>query len=249
MLRLLSVAVLSLTAVAATALEPRRVYAYVYDLDTDKYLYTEVHDQQFDPNRGAVTSTIHYVMPDGLEFGRKTIDFSQDSLVPVYRLEMTREGYVEGITDNAGAIAMLRQRPGSAPETESLPKEGLLAADAGLMRLLQANFDKLSAGETVNFRVIAPSRLSAYKFKAKRIDDTTFEGKPASRVQVDMDSMLKLFAGPLIFTFDRDRHLCEFRGPTNVRNPATGKDYAVRLAFYSRLPEGVTLPALPEARR
>lgn len=238
---LLAVALL-LLACSAGAGDPR-VLGYVYDLETDRYLYTEVHTQKRAGGK-VVSSTIEYVKPDGARFGRKTIDFSKDEFVPVYRLDLGLEGYAEGISENGGPIIVTRQKPGAAPETATLPKGGTLAADAGLLRLLEAHYDALLRGETLAFRVIAPSRLDQYKFRARRADDATFEGKPAVRIQVDMDSMLKLFAGPLLFTFDaQDRQIREFRGPTNVRDPATGKDYHVRLAFYSTPPKDAgTLP-------
>lgn len=235
--RWLIVIALLLGARAAGAGDAVRVFGYAYDLDNDRFLYTEVYEQTLSGGK-VVASTVRYVMPDGTEFGRKAVDFSKDEFVPAYRLDLAREGYVEGIGHAPGAYTLTRQRPRGTPETETIAREGLLAADAGLLHLLQANFDILSAGETLNFRVIAASRLAAYKFRARRIDDTTFEGKPAARVQVEMDSMLKLFAGPLVFTFGEGHRLLEFRGPTNVRDPATGKDYKVRLAFYSSPPAG-----------
>jgi hypothetical protein len=241
-MRMLALGLL-LAVQAALADEPTRTHAYVYDLDTGRYLYTEVHEPTLAAGK-VVSSVVRYVMPDGKEFGRKTIDFTGDEFVPGYRLDLTQEGYAEGIARDGGNFTLMRQRAGGTAETESIAKEGLVAADAGLVRLLRARFDALSRGETVSFRVLAPSRLSSYKFRARRIDDTTFEGKPATRVQVDMDSMLKLFAGPLLFTFGEDGRIVEFRGPTNVRNPANGKDYVVRLAFYSTPPKDA--PPLPK---
>jgi hypothetical protein len=235
-------AVLLLAVAGAAAAGDAVVHAYVYDLETDQYLYTEVHEQKLAGGKVA-SSRIQYVLPNGETFGHKTIDFSTDEFVPVYRLDMTQEGYAEGIAENGSTITMMRQHPRASPETETMKKDGAMAADAGMLRLLRANLDALARGETLQFRVLAPSRLDAYKFRARRIADTTFEGKPATRIQVDMDSMLKLFAGPLLFTFDANRKLVEFRGPTNVRNPATGKDYHVRLAFYSTPPKDA--PKLP----
>lgn len=229
-----------LLVATATASAADRLYAYAYDLDGGRFLYTEVHDRTV--ARGQVVADrVRYVLPDGSTLASKQVDYAGDPFVPRYRLEM-RDGYAEGVTANGAQAMLMRQAPRGAPETVTVAKDGLLAADAGMLRLLQAHFDELAAGATLTFRVLAPGRLSSYRFRARRIEGTTFEGQPAARVQVEMDSLLKLFAGPLVFTFGDDRRLLEFRGPTNVRNPATGKEYAVRLAFYSKPPAGVPAP-------
>ena len=230
MSRLLLATMLSLAPAIADAADTVRLQACAFDLDTGHYLYSEAYDQTL-VNGKLISSQVHYFMPDGAEFGHKTVDFTNDDFAPDYRLDLTREGYAEGITVKGDTITLMRQRPHGDAATETVGKEGLVAADAGLVNLLRANLDALARGDALSFRVLAASRLGSYKFRARRIPDTTVEGKPAKRVQVDMDSMLKLFAGPLLFTFGDDNRLLEFRGPTNVRDPATGRDYTVRLAF------------------
>ena len=210
---------------------------YAYDLDSGKYLYTEIHQQRMVDGQWAGGRT-DYVFPDGTRFGHKTYDFAGDRFVPLYRLDLITEGYSEAITGNGAIVAMSRQPSGKKAETASVGKDGLVAADTGLPRMLVANWDVLIKGETLKFRIAAPSRLQTYKFKARRIEDTTFEGKPAVQFQIDMDSMLNLFIGPLVFTFDPgEKRVREFRGTTNIRNPATGADYKVRISYYSTPPK------------
>lgn len=213
-----------------------RFEGYVYDLEGGQYLYTERHEQRVVDGQWA-GGTTDYVLPDGKVFGRKTYDFSGDASLPRYRLDLPVEGYSEGITDNGASIEINHQRPGKKPVTRRVKKEGAVAADTGLPRLLLAHWDALMAGETVKFRIAAPSRMDTFKFKARRIDDTTFENKPAVRFQIDMDSMLNLFIGPIVFTFDAEqKRVKEFRGTTNIRNPANGQDYKVRISYYSTPP-------------
>jgi hypothetical protein len=218
-----------------------RFYGYAYHLDSGRYAYTEVLEQRFVAGEWVGGSTT-YFLPDGKQFARKTLDFAHDPFVPVYTLELN-DGYVEGITDNGNPVRMRR-----AGKDASVEKSGLTTADAGLPRLLRAKFDVLLRGEPLPFRVIAPTRLAAYQFRAARIADSTFEGKSAIRIQVDLDSMLKLFAGPLFFTFDEQtRKLLEFRGTTNLLDPATRKPFVVRVAYASAPPGDVpVLPPLPK---
>lgn len=219
-------------------------YGYAYHLDSGRYAFTEIMEQRMTAGQWTGGRTLYY-LPDGSALGSKTLDFAQDPFVPAYRFELAG-GYAEGLSYNGAAVTMTRTQRGKTEETTA-QKSGLVAADAGMPRLLRAHLDAMLRGETVPFRVLAPLRLATYRFRAKRIEDTTFEQRPAVRVQVDMDSMLKLFAGPLLFTFDAQTHrLLEFRGVTNVLDPATGDPFRVRIAYLTAPPGDVpTLPPLP----
>src|SRR3546814_15554688 len=68
-----------------------------YDLKTNRYLYTEVHHQNVDGVRW-LGGTILYYAADGTLIGDKTLDFSADPYIPVYRFDMKTDGYHEAIT-------------------------------------------------------------------------------------------------------------------------------------------------------
>lgn len=238
-MRPLAALVLLMPAAAAMAQDTtERFYGYAYHLDSGRYAFTELTERRMAGGQW-VGGTTRYVLPDGRPLGHKTLDFTQDPFVPIYRLELAG-GYLEGITEAGAIVRMMRQA-----KTATVEKSGLVTADAGLPRLLRAHFDTLLRGETLQFRVIAPTRLAAYKFRAVRIADAPFVGRPATRIQVDLDSMLKLFAGPLQFTFDpATRKLLEFRGTTNVLDPAARKPFVVRISYFSSPPADA--PALPK---
>jgi len=98
--RLLAALALTLVAASQAATTPgtHTFRGYAYDLDSGKFLYTEVHRQVIDGDRW-VGGTIDYYAADGSRIGHKVLDFSSDPYVPVYRLELAPGGgYVEGIT-------------------------------------------------------------------------------------------------------------------------------------------------------
>ena len=238
-------AVLALACGLAHAQErPARFYGFTYDLASGKYLYTEVHDRKYEGARW-VGGTTRYFKPDGTALATKTLDFATDPFVPVYRLDETAASYVEGITSAGDPIAMTRQEGRGSVEAGAVKRDGAMTADAGFTTLLRAHFDALMKGETVRFRVVAVSRFDSFKFRAQRVADTAIEGKPAAVIEALVDSMLKLFAAPLQFAFDpATQRLLEYRGPSNLRDPATGKTWDVRIAYYGTPPKDVKLPSL-----
>jgi hypothetical protein len=97
---------------------------------------------------------------------------------------------------------------------------------------------QLLAGKTLKFTFAAAGQLDSYSFRARKVGQTSFEGRPAIQLKVDPDSLLRFLVEPLILTYDpQSRQLLEYRGISNVINPATGKPYNARIAYYSKPPD------------
>lgn len=237
-------AILSLPAMAAE--ETLRFYGYAYELKTNRYLYTEVHEQRIDGERW-LGGKIGYWLPDGRQLAAKTLDFSKDPYVPVYRTELLLEGYMEGIVDSGDPIVLERRTGKDAKvERKSIKRDGPTCADSGFHAFLLANFDKLINKGSVNLRLAVAGSLDQFRFRARRIEDTTFEGQPAVRFHIEPDSLLRLVVDPLELTYDaKTRKLLEYRGISNIRDPETGKTYLTRIAYYSEPPQDIgKLPPL-----
>jgi hypothetical protein len=232
---------LALAAGAASAGEPEtwRFYGYAYDLDSDKYLYTEVHEQhvRVEDNRW-ISGSITYYRPDGTKFAYKTLDFKNDQVLPIYRYEQYDMDRVEAITDNGDPLRMLIKQSKDKPEkTGSIKKKPMMTADSGFHMLIRDHFDELMRGEKVKFVFAVAPELDSFKFEMHRIEDTTFEGKPAIRLKVKPASILTFLVDPLILTYDpQSRSLCEFRGISNVHDPESGKAYVTRISYFSKPP-------------
>ncbi|HEY1077753.1 MAG TPA: hypothetical protein VGE51_13770 [Fontimonas sp.] len=235
-----------LCAFTPASAETLRFYGYAFDLKTDKYLYTEIQEQDIDANGKWISGRVRYVLPDGSALGNKTLDFAADPHVPVYRMELPLSGYSEGITRSTDPIVMQRQEKGKQLETESIKRDGPTCADAGFHSFLLDHFDRLMKGEKVNLKLVVAGGLDQFKFRARRIEDGTFEGKPAVRFYVEPDSLLRFVVDPLELTYDgKTRQLLEYRGMSNVIDPATGKLFVTRISYFSKTPDGVSnLPPL-----
>ena len=223
-----------------------KFHGYAYDLVSGKFLYTEVHEQRIADDRW-VGGTIDYYSPDGKRIGHKTLDFSQDPHVPVFRLELTSKGgYMESITGvTAGRIEMAKQDHGEKKiETASVKRKGLVAADSGFHTFLRDHFGELMAGQTVTFSFAVAGNLDTFKFRARKVADTSFEGRPAVTLRIEPDSLLRFLVDPLEVTYEPGpRKLVEYRGVSNIHDDVSGKPYNVRVIYPSARPADA--PALP----
>lgn len=223
-----------------------RFYGYAFDRQTNRYLYTEVHEQKIVADQW-VSGSISYYAPDGKRIGLKTLDFSVDPYIPLYDYQLPAAGHREGITQIGSEVMLSKTDKAGKMKTASVAKKDPIAADSGFDNFLRAHFSELMAGKTVPFTFIAAGNLDSYKFRAKRIEDTTFAGKTAVRFRVEPNSLLRIVAPDMTVTYDPDRRrLLEYRGPSNVIDPATDKVYDARIAYYAKPPAEApaTLPPL-----
>jgi hypothetical protein len=229
----------ALLAAGAAHADPQilRFYGYAYDLKSGRYLYTEVYREEIEQGRWISGHTSYYDA-DGRRLGEKTLSFASDPYVPVYTLELPAVGYSEGISAvGPDGVRMFKQSEGQERQTGSVPKVEPMAADSGFHSYLYDHMPELAAGATLRFRFAAAGQLDSYNFRARKIGDTSFDGHAAIRLKVDPDSLLRFLVEPLILTYDpQTRQLLEYRGISNVINPATGKPYNARIAYYSKPP-------------
>lgn len=246
--RLLPLLLLASALPAAAADEQvLRFYGYAHDLKTGKYLYTEVHEQHVQGDHW-VGGTMSYFDPQGKLIGRKTLDFSKDNNIPLYHLTLNGSGYEEGISAiSSDKVEMVkRHASGEKEEHGSVDRSTAMAADSGFHAYIISHFTELMAGQTIGFKLVVPGNLDAFKFRIKRIDDTTFEGAPGVRLRVEPDSILRYVLDPLELTYEPKEHkLLEYRGIANIHD-SSGKAYTARITYASKPPSDApkSLPPL-----
>lgn len=213
-----------------------RFYGHAYDIKTNRYLYTEVHQQKLSGEKW-LGGSIKYFAPDGVLLGEKKLDFAANPYIPVYDYQLPALQYQEAITKvTASSIEMLKSSHGKK-KTGAVDNKAPMAADSGFHTFLRANFKDLMDGKTVPFTFVAAGNLDSFKFRAKRIEDTTFEGKKAVRFLVEANSLLRVVAPNLELTYDPgEQRLLEYRGPSNVIDPTTDKVYETRIVYPAQTP-------------
>lgn len=231
-------ALLCAVSAARADTHTERFYGYAYDLASGKYLYTEVYREEIDKDRWVSGHTTYYDA-EGRRLGEKTLNFASDPYVPVYTLNLTGVGYSEGISSvGPDGVQMFKESREKGRQTGSVPKVAQMAADSGFHSYLYDHMPELVAGKTLKFQFAAAGQLDSYSFRAHKTGDTQFEGQPAIQLKVEPDSLLRYLVDPLILTYDpQSRRLLEYRGISNVINPATGKPYNARIAYYSKPPD------------
>lgn len=231
------IVLLLIPAAPALAETSQRCFVgYAYHLNSGEFAYTETHNRTL-KNGNPVTWHVTYRDPQGNTIAVKKMDFTDHPFVPVYRLKILGEGYVEGIRHNGGWAMYRRESAGAKLKTKRFMIEAPVAGDSGFHPFLQAHFQQLMVGETVYFSFVVAGRLSVIDMQAYRIEDTTFEGEPAVQFKAELDSwLLNWVVDPIILVYDPEtQDLLEYRGISNMHGP-DGETYPVRVSYYTEPP-------------
>ena len=227
-----------LAMASAVHAEPRtaKFYGFAYDLKSNHYLYTELHEQHLDGDRW-LGGSIRYMAPDGSSIGDKRLDFSQDPYIPLYDLKLPLEHYEEAITSiGPDRIELMKSRDGRR-RTDTEKRVAGMAADSGFNSLLVDRFGELTAGQTLYFTFAVAGQLGSFQFRARKVAELDFDGQSAVRLIVEPDSLLRMFVDPLTLTYSKSNpHLLEYRGISNVHDPASGSAYNVRIVYPTQPP-------------
>jgi len=236
-MKLLLATLLSLAAITAdAAADDHRFYGYAYDLKSDKYLYTEVHDQRLDGSHW-LGGTIKYYAPDGSLMASKTLDFSADAYIPVFKLDIPGQKYVEAITAVTKTSFTMEKISHGKTETQTIEKTPGMAADSGFHSAIVDHFDELRAGKPLKFKLGVAGELDTFSFRCSKLADVTINGKPAIKLQIKLDSLLSLIAGPIEVIYDVEtKHLVDYRGVSNMHDPTTGEAYNVHIIYTDKPP-------------
>jgi len=217
--------------VPASALSQR--VGHAFDLETGELIYREVHRPRADDGR-LVGDRVSYVGPDGDAFARKTVDYTDDPVCPWFRFEDARNGYVEGLEPGEGDAMRLFHEPvdSDSRRTARLDADREIIADAGFDMLVYREFDRLLAGEELEFPFAVPSRGRTYDFRARRIGEAVVLGEPAVWIRLEPSGLLtRWLTDPIEVAYHRDeRTLLRYEGISNVRDQA-GDSYRVRIDF------------------
>jgi hypothetical protein len=203
-----------------------------FDRKTGNRLYTEVRNQADYPDRPGVW---YFTYSDelGKTIVQRSVNFEKDMIKPDFRLNDLRNGYSEGAEVIASGIRVFS---GGSPD-EPLEQKLLLVPepaviDAGFNFFVEKNWDRLMNGEVLSFNFVAPSQLDYFSLRVYKKHETTWRGKPAVVMNMDVDNFLiRLFVEAIHMTYDKSsRKLVVYDGISNIYD-AEGKSHKVRMEF------------------
>jgi len=232
--------VLTGSVMTHAAIREERYLGYAVDQASGRYLYTEVHRHQYDNTRW-LSGSIRYIAPDGQLLGEKQLDFRANPYVPVMRYQLKSPLYEELITTVDAKRFVMEQRKGGKAERASQAVVANQAADSGFNAFLVDHLDDFAAGREVPLRFAVIGQLDQYRFRVKPVAKLMLAGEPALRLRVEPDSLLRLLVDPIEVIYGlTSRQLLNYRGVSNVLDPATAKAYVVEISYRDK-PKSVPL--------
>ncbi|MCB1176573.1 MAG: hypothetical protein KDK36_03235, partial [Leptospiraceae bacterium] len=143
-----------------------------------KKVYSDNHTEIW-KNGKHIASKIVYKDANGKAFAEKEINFSKNPNLPDFKLEDSRDGYMEGamLLPNNKIKLFYRENQNSKAEERvmSIPKNS--AIDGGFDFYLKNHWDDLLAGKSICFNFFAPSKLNYYKFQIRMTKKGKYNGK------------------------------------------------------------------------
>lgn len=199
------------------------------DARTGELLYRELHEQAIEEG-GVERLVTDFAGPAGDLFATRVERFAAAGFAPEVELRDRRTEAVEGIRHRDGDIVLHRSRaPDFLSEERRFQEPSLLAAGAGVDRLVVARWDALRAGETVRFSLAVPSRLRLMEFELALAGERVEHETPTVTFQmVPSNPLIQLLAGRIRLTYHRDlRLMLRYEGPSSVELAGGGRPRVV----------------------
>lgn len=192
-------------------------------LDGRTELYRERHHVERDAD-GRGTRVVVYECPDGRAYARKTVRYADWAGAPDFEMVDARDGWREQVeTIGERRRVSLLERAGGRERAAELPAPEQLVVDAGFDDFVRRHWDRLAAGERVDFAFLVPSRLDVMRFKVKRLGETTVDGEPALVIRLGLGAWYAFLLPHIDVTYrTATRRLARFEGLTNQRTPGGG---------------------------
>lgn len=192
------------------------VVGSAYSLKTGDLLYRETHKR--------VTDDLHeveYSEPDGMVFGRKTIDFSQSLIAPSFQQINERNGEEIFVRqDGSNVVVNYKKNTSSKQESERFKLTSDMVVDAGFDGFIKQYWSALESGKELNVKYLVPSKQTTFGFRFSRANCIQGTQEGASCFSLTPTSWLvRRVVDPIVVAYDKtDKTLLRFTGRANIAN-------------------------------
>lgn len=200
-----------------------------YDKANGQFLYSEKHLETVVDGE-VVAAKVIYTDGHGETFATKQVDFSRSPLVPRFKLQNNRTGHIEALEESDGGLVVAFQRDkATALERKVMDAVPDFVADAGFDKAVDRYWDRLVAGESIEFDFLLPSQLDTLSLRVRA--ERTDQGQTLVVTMEPSSLLFRLLAPSIIARYDIEtRQLRAYKGTSNLRNDE-GKNYQVQIEF------------------
>lgn len=189
--------------------------------DSSALLYTEHHEQQGSCEAGhwrPVEGSVVYRHPDGSYRGQKDLDYRGATQRPSFTLvDDALSDRIEVINEDDRVARIAYEENQRDPEQFRVDLTGSSVIDAGFDPWIVKNWERLMAGETVDFAFLAPTRGELFGFEGLKVDsEHRAAGENVIRIQPS-GFLIGFFADPIFLAYDNRRRLRDYIGLSNLR--------------------------------
>ena len=190
-------------------------------VDSQSLLYAERHqvtgtcsEAGFEPIEHTVT---YHEGPDDRQFAVKTLEYDQHPSRPsvVFRQPDFDESLEIRYTDSK-QLSIDWQPPSESRKSFQVAYTTRLVIDAGFDQFVRDHWQTVTAGESLPFRFLAPTRGDHYGFVLEPAPNTNIDADVV--VQIRPTSLvLRFLVDPIILGYNRKGALTHYQGLTNIR--------------------------------
>ncbi|WP_303289579.1 hypothetical protein [Marinobacter sp. SS5-14b] len=191
------------------------------DLDGDTVLYQEMHRVSGICTEGSFRPLAHDVEyqneSNSNSFANKTLNYEGSPIRP--SLDFQQPDFNEQLQityPEPTSLEILWQPPEDKRKVFTVSFDEGLVVDAGFDHFVRTHWQAVTAGESVEFRFLAPTRGDHYGFvlepapKSKLNADIVVQIRPTSLV-------LRFLVDPIILGYNQNGALTHYKGLTNIR--------------------------------
>jgi len=190
--------------------------------------YIEHHYLEYENGKISESRTIYYD-PHNRKIGYLISEYSQGPQFGSYDFKDFRAEYQDGAKVTPRGIQLFKKN-GSEDDAEEiyLPRDTGQIVGQGIHHFIVHNLDAISRGETIEVKMVLPSRLDQYDLRIRKLNlegDTLY-------VRVEIDNwFLRLFAPHMDCEYDmKTRRLLRYEGISNLTD-GSGKHAEVVITY------------------
>lgn len=183
-------------------------------------LYEERHTLQGECSQGRFqpqSHTVSYARDNGTAFAEKQLSYGESPLRPSVDFRQPGFNEVMDIANrNDESLSIRWQTPGGKTENFTVRVNDSLVADAGFDNFVRKHWPAVTAGESVNFDFLAPTRGEAYGFVLEPAEDSRIDAAHTVRIRPS-GMVLRFLVDPIVLGYNDDGFLTDYLGLTNIR--------------------------------